>query len=365
MRDVFHSIIWPALAGVLAAILILDHWVLEQPATGSRGQAVTSYRRAVAIATPSVVNIYTAKLVAPRRNVLNDPLLRRFLGSSPPSPRLEGSLGSGVIMSAEGHILTNNHVIADAELIEVRLYDGRTANAMVLARDFATDLAVLKTDLDNLTPIAVADSDQISVGDIVLSIGNPYGFSHSVSQGIVSGLSRYGFKQSVYEDYIQTDASIHFGSSGGALIDTEGRLVGINTLVFTTNGDVAGKDGTSTGISLATPSNLATFVMDDLIRYGEVVRGWLGVSVDLLVANSRDGETSRRLVVSEVAPGGPAQRAGIKVGDMIVSLNGDALGDGRVAMHRIAQLRPGEAVVVGVERNQARLELQAIVGNRP
>ena len=364
MRDFIQSIVWPALAGLLAAVLILDRWVLHQPLLSQRDPGPDSYRNVVAQATPSVVNIYTAKLVTQRNYPLNDPLLRRFLNSNRTSQRLERSLGSGVIMSNEGHIITNNHVIADAELIQIRLHDGRTANAVVIARDPATDLAILKTDLDNLTPIEVADSDQISVGDIVLSIGNPYGFSHSVSQGIVSGLGRYGLQVSVYEDYIQTDASIHFGSSGGALIDTRGRLVGINTLIVTANGD-ANQNSSGIGINLATPSNLAEFVMEDLISYGKVVRGWLGVSVELRAAVDANGGTRTRLVVSELSNGGPAQQAGIQVGDAIVSLDGDIIDDGRVAMHRIARLRPGEAITVGVKRGANRLELEAVVGTRP
>jgi serine protease DegS len=364
LRDFIQSFIWPALAGLLAAVLILDRWVLHQPLLSPRDQRPESYRNVVAQATPSVVNIYTAKLVTQRSYPLNDPLLRRFLRTNRISQRLESSLGSGVIMSNEGHIITNNHVIADAELIQIRLHDGRTANAVVIASDPATDLAILKTDLDNLTPIEVADSDQISVGDIVLSIGNPYGFGHSVSQGIISGLGRYGLQMSAYEDYIQTDASIHFGSSGGALIDTRGRLVGINTLIFTANGD-ATQDSSGIGINLATPSNLAAFVMDDLIRYGKVVRGWLGVSVELRAAVDPTGNPQTRLVVSELSTGGPAQLAGIQVGDAIVSLDGATIDDGRIAMHRIARLRPGEAITVGVERGETQLEMEAVVGTRP
>lgn len=364
MKDFIQSIVWPAIAGLLAAVLILDRWVLHQPLLSQRPSGPESYRSVVAQATPSVVNIYTGKLVTQRSYPLNDPLLRRFLGTSRTRQRLERSLGSGVIMSNEGHIITNNHVIADAEFIQIRLHDGRTANAMVIASDPATDLAILKTDLDNLTPIELANSDQISVGDIVLSIGNPYGFGHSVSQGIISGLGRSGLQMSAYEDYIQTDASIHFGSSGGALIDTRGRLVGINTLIFTANGD-ATQGSSGIGINLATPSNLAAFVMEDLIRYGKVVRGWLGVSVELLAAVDASGATQTRLVVSELSNGGPAQQAGIRVGDAIVSLDGATIDDGRVAMHRIARLRPGESITVGVERGTSFLEMEAIVGTRP
>ncbi len=364
MRNLIYNLVWPTLAGVLAAVLILDRWVLHEPLISQHATGPESYRSVVARATPSVVNIYTAKVVTQGRSFLNDPLLRRFLRTAPASQRVERSLGSGVIMSADGHIITNNHVIADAEQIQVVLADGRTANAVVIGSDPETDLAILKTDLDNLTPIEVADSDAISVGDVVLSIGNPYGFGHSVSQGIVSGLGRYGLRLSVYEDYIQTDASIHFGSSGGALVDAAGRLVGINTLIFTANGDTP-QESTGIGINLATPSNLATFVMEDLISYGKVVRGWLGVSVDLFRTVEQSGRSTSQLVVTELPVGGPAQRAGIQTGDIIVSLDGESIDDGRIAMHRIARLRPGEVVTVGVVRGAERLELEAVVGSRP
>lgn len=363
MKDYLLSLIWPALVGVLAAVLILDQWILHEPLLQKGNTPVNTYREAVARGTPSVVNIYTAKLVPQRRIPrLNDPLLRRFLAPAEGSQRLERSLGSGVIMTADGHIITNNHVIADADAIQVALHDGRTANAMVIGTDPATDLAVLKIDLPALTPVEAADSDKISVGDVVLAIGNPYGFGHSVSQGIVSGLGRYGLQLSAYEDYIQTDASIHLGNSGGALIDTEGRLVGINTLIYTTANE--GPQSNGIGINLATPSNLATFVMQDLINYGTVVRGWLGVSVELVASRGVNGLPRQVLVVSGLAEGGPAARAGMQVGDSIISINTEVVTDGRVAMHYIARLRPGEVVDVTVERDSQEIALQAIVGSR-
>ena len=281
MREFFSSLFWPTLTGILAAAIILDQWVLPEPMGRERGQVKTSYSDAVALATPSVVNIYTAKLVdSGRSQSLNDPLLRRFLGNSGRRQRVERSLGSGVILTPEGHIITNNHVIADADAIQVLLHDGRSAKATAIGSDPATDLAVLQIQLPGLTPITLANSDKAKVGDVVLAIGNPYGFGHSVSQGIISGLSRYGLQASDYEDYIQTDASVLLGSSGGALIDASGKLLGINTLIYTANGE--GTDDAAIGINLATPVNLAHFVMKDLVNYGTVVRGWLGVSVELL-----------------------------------------------------------------------------------
>ena len=362
MKNDILAFLWPAIAGLLAAILILDRWVIEDPAVVVAGDAVATYREAVTRATPSVVNIYTAKVVETRQALrLNDPLLRRYLG--PRGQRLERSLGSGVIMSADGHIMTNNHVIADADAIQVALNDGRQANATVVGSDPATDLAVLKIDLPDLSPIEAADSDAISVGDVVLAIGNPYGFGHSVSQGIVSGLGRFGLQLSAYEDYIQTDASSHPGNSGGALIDTRGRLVGINTLIYTANGD-DGELPSGIGINLATPSNLATFVLDDLVRYGSVIRGWLGVSVELVQGRSADGRLQQFLRVTGVAPQGPAARAGIQVGDVIMALDGEVARDGRIAMHRIARLRPGERLAVQLRRGDETLAVEATVGTR-
>lgn len=363
MKDYLISLFWPVLAGLLAAVLILDRWVLSEPFLQKPDTAVVSYRDAVSRATPSVVNIYTAKLVTQRRNLrLNDPLFRRFLAPTGGRQRVERSLGSGVIMTGDGHIITNNHVIADADAIQVLLHDGRTATAVVIGSDPSTDLAVLKIDLGGLAPAEIANSDTISVGDVVLAIGNPYGFGHSVSQGIISGLGRSGLQLSDYEDYIQTDASIHLGNSGGALIDTQGRLVGINTAIYTSTAE--GGPSTGIGINLATPSNLATFVMQDLINYGTVVRGWLGIDVEVLVNRDGTGLLRQALVVSALAPEGPAARAGMQVGDVISAIEGETVTDGRVAMHRIARLRPGEVVSITVERGSSAIQLQTVVGSR-
>lgn len=366
MREFFSSLFWPTLAGILAAAIILDQWVLPEPLGRERGQVKTSYSDAVALATPSVVNIYTAKLVdSGRSQSLNDPLLRRFLGNSGRRQRVERSLGSGVILTPEGHIITNNHVIADADAIQVLLHDGRSAKATAIGSDPATDLAVLQIQLPGLTPITLANSDKAKVGDVVLAIGNPYGFGHSVSQGIISGLSRYGLQASDYEDYIQTDASVLLGSSGGALIDASGKLLGINTLIYTANGE--GADDAAIGINLATPVNLAHFVMKDLVNYGTVVRGWLGVSVELLQTPETIAQQQQVLVVSGLAEDGPAARAGLRLGDVISAINGNTVNDGRITMHQIARFRPGEIVDIEVARGrqQEPVQLQAVVGTRP
>ncbi len=363
MRESLKFITWPAIAGLFAALLILERWVIPGGSTGSSGSGEpVSYADAVAIATPSVVNIYTAKLVNLRRNpLLDDMYFRRFARPQAQRQRIERSLGSGVIMTAEGHILTNNHVIAGADAIQVLLHDGRSANAKVIGTDSATDLAVLKIELPELQPFTLGDANAARVGDVVLAIGNPLGFGHSVTQGIVSALGRYGLQDNTYEDYIQTDAIIHLGNSGGALIDTRGRLLGINTLIYTANSSRS-NTATGIGISLAIPVDLAMFVMRDLIDYGEVIRGWLGVSVEPLGGVSSGSSGHHALVVVAAAADGPAGKAGIQVGDVITHINGEPVKDGRLTMHQIAMLRPGDTVEVSVQRNQQSLEFRPVVG---
>ena len=363
MKQELTAFIWPALVGVLAAALILDKWVLE-PQDTLNAPVNGGYRDAVALATPSVLNIYTAKLVDARTDSrLNSPLQRRLFSNRGSRQRIERSLGSGVILSAAGHIVTNNHVIAGADAIQILLADGRSANASVVGNDPETDLAILHIDLPELTPIALADVEDIAVGDVVLAIGNPYGFGHSVSQGIVSGVGRFGLKLSTYEGYIQTDATIHLGSSGGALIDLQGRLVGINTLIYTAsterNGETPG-----IGINLATPSTLAAAVLDDVVKYGHVIRGWLGVSVEVLLTEQQAGGPVQQLIVTDLALDGPAQRAGIQLNDIIVAMDGEPVVDGRAAMLQIAQLRPGHLLRVNLDREGVPIELEAVVGTR-
>ena len=363
MKQNLLHIFWPAIAGLLGALLILDRWVLpaEQSALGA-GREPVSYARAVREATPSVVNIYTAKLVTSNRSpLLDDAYFGRFAQPQARRQRIERSLGSGVIMTKQGHILTNNHVIAGADAIQVMLHDGRSASAAVISTDPATDLAVLRIELPDLQPIKLGDSDATRVGDVVLAIGNPLGFGHSVTQGIVSALGRYGLQLSTYEDYIQTDAAIHLGNSGGALIDTRGRLLGINTLITIANNQSRSAT-TGIGISLATPVNLAVFVMRDLIDYGEVIRGWLGISVNPINMATTSGTPVQALSVEAVTPGSPAQKAGVLAGDIVTHIDGEPVQDGRLTMHRIALLRPGDKVAISVQRDRQSVELRAVVG---
>jgi len=363
MKKLLKFITWPTVAGLLAAVLILDRLVLPgstaRPDTDLRA---SSYAPAVRIASPSVVNIYTAKLVSNNPNpLLNDSVIRRFPPAQNQRPRWERSLGSGVIMSTEGYILTNNHLINGADAIQILLQDGRTSGAIIVGTDEATDLAVLKIQLPDLQAIKPGQPNSARVGDIVLAIGNPLGFGHTVTQGIVSALGRYGLQPDTYENYIQTDATIHQGNSGGALIDTRGRLLGINTLTFTP-GSQAGSGLSASGISLAIPVDIAMFVMQDLIDYGEVIRGWLGVRVNPVRKADSSNPQEQALIVVTVTPGSPANKAGIELGDIITHIDNEPVRDGRLTMHRIALLRPGDSIAITVQRNQQSLDLQAVIG---
>ena len=362
MAEFVRIALWPALAGLLAALLLLDRWT--GPAASSQtATGVSGYRQAVATATPSVGNIYTARCVPerPRGSRLMNPFMPIPPGG--PRQRIERSLGSGVIMSRAGYILTNNHVIQGAEAIQVLLSDGRSAAATVVGSDPTLDLAALQIQLDDLRPIPVANSDTLSVGDVVLAIGNPLGFGHSVTQGIVSGLGRMMFNLGAYEGYIQTDAVIHPGSSGGALVDHTGALVGINTLIYSpAEGRFNSNVNVGIGISLAIPSNLAEFAMQDLIRYGRVIRGWLGVEVELLPNQDR---RSQRLLVLNVSSDGPAERAGLRAGDVITHFDDEPVSDVRLSMLDVELLRPGDKLKVTVARGGTVLDFDAIVGAEP
>jgi serine protease DegS len=364
MKSALKFITWPAIAGLLAALLILDR--IMQPAgelTAGSAPGTISYSRAVRAASPAVVNIYTAKLIRSRPNpAFDDPIFRNFTPTQPQRRQFEESLGSGVIMSDEGYILTNNHVIAGADAIRVLLHDGRSANAIVIGADQPTDLAVLQIQLPNLQPIEFGDSNTLRVGDVVLAIGNPLGFGHSVTQGIVSALGRYGLQANTYEDYIQTDATIHLGNSGGALIDTRGHLLGINTLIYTTPNQ-SPNTATGIGIGLAIPANLALFVMRDLVEYGEVIRGWLGVRVEPVRRVDSDTTRGQALVVAAVSEGSPAQKAGIILNDIITHIDGEIVADGRLTMLHIAMLRPGDKISITVQRNEQTIDLQAVIGS--
>ncbi|AHL32227.1 2-alkenal reductase [Pseudomonas brassicacearum] len=366
---------WPLLAGVLVALLIIQRypeWVglpsldvnLQQaPQTKAVQQGPVSYADAVTTAAPAVVNLYTTKVInKPSHPLFEDPQFRRFFGdNSPKQKRMESSLGSGVIMSPEGYILTNNHVTSGADQIVVALKDGRETLARVIGSDPETDLAVLKIDLKNLPAITIGRSDSIRIGDVALAIGNPFGVGQTVTMGIISATGRNQLGLNNYEDFIQTDAAINPGNSGGALVDANGNLTGINTAIFS-------KSGGSQGIGFAIPVKLAMEVMKSIIEHGQVIRGWLGIEVQPLTQELAEsfGLSGRPgIVVAGIFRDGPAQKAGLQLGDVILSIDGEPAGDGRRSMNQVARIKPTDKVTIQVMRNGKELKLTAEIGLRP
>ena len=316
----------------------------------------------MAIAAPSVVNIYSEKLITRKINPFIEQLLKNnSIPQSNARRRVEQSLGSGVIMSSDGYILTNHHVISEASAIRILLHDGRETSAMIVGSDPRSDLAVLKIDLPDLQPAKVADSNEVNVGEIVLAIGNPLGIGQSATLGIVSGIGRYFFKPNAYEDFIQTDAIIDQGSSGGALVNTKGLLIGINALTYSPSRK-SSKSNSVNGFGLVTPINMAMFVLQEIITFGEVRRGWLGVTAEPAHISSEEDSPSNSLLVQHVSPGGPADLAGLKSGDLIIAIDNKPVEDGRSTMLKISMLKPGEEINISFLRNTELLNLNAVLG---
>ena len=366
---------WPLLAGVLIALLIIQRypqWVglpsldvnLQQaPQTNYVQQGPVTYADAVVRAAPAVANLYTTKVVNRNaRPLFEDPQFRHFFGNNAPKQkRMESSLGSAVLMSPEGYLLTNNHVVLNADQIVVALKDGRETLARVIGSDPETDLAVLKIDLKNLPAITIGRSDTLRIGDIALAIGNPFGVGQTTTMGIISATGRNQLGLNNYEDFIQTDAAINPGNSGGALVDANGNLTGINTAIFT-------KSGGSQGIGFAIPINLAMEVMKAIIEHGQVIRGWLGIEVQPLTADLAEsfGLSGRPgIVVAGIFRDGPAQKAGLQLGDVILSIDGAPASDGRRSMNQVARIKPSDKISIQVMRNGKELKLTAEVGLRP
>ncbi|MFJ4088308.1 Do family serine endopeptidase AlgW [Pseudomonas psychrophila] len=366
---------WPLLAGVLIALLIIQRypqWVglpsldvnLQQaPQTSYVQQGPVTYADAVVRAAPAVANLYTTKVVNKNaRPLFEDPQFRHFFGNNEPKQkRMESSLGSAVLMSPEGYLLTNNHVVAGADQIVVALKDGRETHARVIGSDPETDLAVLKIDLKNLPAITIGRSDTLRIGDIALAIGNPFGVGQTTTMGIISATGRNQLGLNNYEDFIQTDAAINPGNSGGALVDANGNLTGINTAIFS-------KSGGSQGIGFAIPINLAMEVMKSIIEHGQVIRGWLGIEVQPLTQELAEsfGLSGRPgIVVAGIFRGGPAQKAGLELGDVILSIDGEPASDGRRSMNQVARIKPSDKITIQVMRNGKELKLSAEVGLRP
>jgi serine protease DegS len=305
-----------------------------------------------------VVNIYTARLVTERLA----PSLGELFGEYMPRyrQRIERSLGSGVIVDRDGHIITNHHVIANADSIRVALEDGRVAEARIVGRDPDTDLAVLKIDLSPLPVASFGRSDQLRVGDVVLAIGNPIGLSQTVTHGIVSAVSRQQLGIAPLEDFIQTDAPINFGNSGGALVDANGALVGINTAIVAKNIGVE-------GIGFAIPVNMVRGVLSDIIAHGRVIRGWIGIVPEDLPEEQAQqlGLGQAGVVIGNLYVGSPAQRAGLQPGDLLLGIDGAAPHSAQDALGRIASRTPGSTVTLKGMREGRSFEVRAQVGERP
>lgn len=326
--------------------------------------AVPSYADAVEKAAPAVVNIYSQKLITEQANpLLKDPLFRHFFNDEPKQTRqrIESSLGSGVILNPQGYILTNNHVIAAADEIEVALNDGRSARAKIIGTDPDTDLSVLKIELPGLHAITLGHSKTLRVGDVVLAIGNPFGVGQTVTSGIVSATGRNMLGINTYENFIQTDAAINPGNSGGALIDASGNLIGINTAIFS-------KSGGSQGIGFAIPIALAKDVLQQIIEHGYVVRGWLGVAIqpiDPELAKSFNLKSLDGVIVTNIILNGPADKAGLTRGDVITQINGQAIKHVRGALNVISNVKPGETAKMKIIRQGKEMEISAVVMQRP
>ena len=328
------------------------------------GGGPVSYADAVKKAAPAVVNIHTSKVITTRVHpLLKDPVFRHFFGDrfSKQEKRMQSSLGSGVIFSTQGYVLTNNHVIDQADEIQVMLNDGRSATATVVGTDPETDLAVLSMKLDKLPSVVIGRSESLEVGDVVLAIGNPFGVGQTVTQGIVSATGRDQLGISAFENFLQTDAAINPGNSGGALINAAGELVGINTAIFS-------KSGGSQGIGFAIPVALARGVLKQILEHGFVVRGWLGIEAQDLtpaLAKSFDLEQSRGLLIAGVLQGGPADTAGLLPGDVVTAIDDIDMPDSRDAMNYIAGKPPGTVIRISGFRAGKKFRSEASVGRRP
>lgn len=342
--------------------------VIKETASDSRDAtsvARTGYRVAVNKAMPSVVNIFTTARISqdPHRALKNDPLFRHFFGEEleDEEEQPENSLGSGVIVSADGLILTNNHVISSADQIEVALSDGSKSSATVVGTDPETDLAVLKIDRKNLPAITFSNSDQMKVGDVVLAIGNPFGVGQTVTQGIISALGRNHLGINTFENFIQTDASINPGNSGGALIDTNGNLIGINSAIYSRNGG-------SMGIGFAIPVSIAKQVMEQITFNGSVTRGWIGIEAQDItpeLAESFNLKTIDGSLIAGVLLDSPADRAGLRPGDILTAIDSKPVTDSQSMLNIIAMLKPREKATLTIIRAGKKMDVQLVVGKRP
>ena len=374
MRKLFSYLAWPVTAGLLFGLILVLATPSLRYALGqqlhhllpSQNQQPISYADAVSRAAPAVVNIFSRKRInSPRNPLFDDPLFRHFFNSAdiPQQQRMSAALGSGVIINKEGYLLTNNHVIADSEEIIVSLYDGREVKAEIIGSDPETDLAVLKIPPKNIQSIVLGEPQKTRIGDVVLAIGNPFSVGQTVTQGIISATGRHGLGINVYENFLQTDAAINPGNSGGALIDAHGKLLGINTAILNNK-----SSGSGVGIGFAIPADIAVNVMSDIITSGQAIRGWLGIEARTLddnIIRTYNLQNSSGVMITSIYPNGPADKAGIKVDDIITHINQQPIVNGREGMNLIANVRPNDDVQITISRNNETQKLKATVGIRP
>ena len=320
--------------------------------------AVASYHNAVAAAAQSVVNIYTTQKIE-EHPYMNDPMMRRYFEyhGIPNGESDNTNLGSGVIISQDGYIVTNSHVISKADNIIVMLNDGRKARAKVIGSDVESDVAVIKVDLTGLKPLGFREQST-QVGDVVLAIGNPFGVGQTVTQGIISATGRTGLGINTVEDFIQTDAAINPGNSGGALVDAYGQLVGINTAIFS-------RSGGSMGIGFAIPTEIVKLVMNGIIKDGKVRRGWLGIELQSSMKDpTKLSDDTQGVEVMNVIPGGPAAKAGLQRGDIITAMDNKPVNDANTLIQMVARKAPNSVVNLQVMRNKAQSSVNVTLGER-
>ena len=344
-------------------VVLLQQASAPPPVAAGGAESAGSLAEAAKHAMPSVVNIYTSKEMRGRNPMPDDTLLRRYfpdLAERLP-PQRATSLGSGVIVASDGYVLTNNHVVEGADDIQVVLSDGRRIDAKLRGTDPESDLAVLKADVTGLPAITLGTLDRAQVGDAVLAIGNPFGFGNTVTAGIISALGRTSLGINRYEDFIQTDAAINPGNSGGALVDARGNLIGINSTIYS-------RSGGSLGIGFAIPVTLAKDVLAQIIERGEVTRGWFGVEpqdVDGDIARAMSLERTEGVLIRSVQRGGPADRAGVQVRDVVIDVEGRPTRNTPALLSRIAALAPGSSAKVTVLRDGKAVAVDVVVGKRP
>jgi len=342
--------------------------VQESASTGDPVAGTSSYRDAAKKALPSVVYIYTSQTIkTPRHPLTDDPIFRHFFGDRPEAEgQTTSGLGSGVIVSTNGDILTNYHVVEGADQIEVALNDGRNLKARLVGGDPETDLAVLQLDPGNGQPlklpaITLGQMDNVVVGDVVLAIGNPFGVGQTITMGIVSALGRSHLGINTFENFIQTDAAINPGNSGGALIDSRGNLVGINTAIYS-------RSGGSLGIGFAIPVSTAKNVMEQIIQTGTVTRGWIGVEAQEIttdIAESFGMQDTNGALIAGVQRGSPADAGGVKPGDILLAVNGKDVKDPQAMLDLIANLKPGDTIPFKLRRQNAAIDAAIRIGKRP